>query len=39
MAVNSHSLQDEDKEYSDWIEIQNTGQTTINLKGYYLTDN
>lgn len=39
MAVNSHNLQDEDKEYSDWIEIQNTGDASVNLKGYYLTDN
>jgi hypothetical protein len=39
MAVNGHSLQDEDKEFCDWIELQNTGETSINLKGYFLTDN
>lgn len=39
MAVNSHSIQDEDKEYSDWIEIENTGTTSISLKGVFLTDN
>ena len=39
MAINSHVIQDEDKEFSDWIEIQNTDETTISLKGYYLTDN
>jgi len=39
MAVNGHSLQDEDKDFSDWIELQNTGETSINLKGYFLTDN
>lgn len=39
LAINSNNLQDEDKEFSDWIEIQNTGETTINLKGIYLTDN
>lgn len=38
MAVNGHSLQDEDKEFSDWIELLNTGETSINLKGYFLTD-
>lgn len=39
LAINSHSIQDDDKEYSDWIEIENTGTTSINLKGIYLTDN
>ncbi len=39
MAINSHGIQDEDKEYSDWIEIENTGTTSISLKGLYLTDN
>jgi hypothetical protein len=39
MAANGHGLQDEDKACSDWIEIQNTGETAISLKGVYLTDN
>jgi len=39
LAVNSTILQDEDKEFSDWIEIQNTGESAESLKGYYLTDN
>jgi hypothetical protein len=39
LAINVNSLQDDDKEFSDWIEIQNTGETTVNLKGYFLTDN
>jgi len=39
LAINSSNLQDEDKEYSDWIEIQNTGVTAVSLKGYCLTDN
>jgi hypothetical protein len=26
-------------EYSDWIEIYNAGNTTLNLDGYYVTDN
>lgn len=39
MALNSHTLQDEDSDYSDWIEIQNTGTNAVSLKGYFLTDN
>jgi len=39
LAVNTKNLQDDDKEYSDWIEIQNTGETSVSLKGIYLTDN
>lgn len=39
LAVNTKNLQDDDKEYSDWIEIQNTGETVLSLKGIYLTDN
>jgi len=39
LAVNSTILQDEDKEFSDWIELQNTGEASESLKGYYLTDN
>ncbi len=39
MAINSNNIQDEDKEFSDWIEIQNIGETTINMKGFCLTDN
>lgn len=39
LAVNAKNLQDDDKEYSDWIEIQNTGETSVSLKGIYLTDN
>jgi len=39
MAINSSNLQDDDQEFSDWIEIQNTGETTVSLKGYFLTDN
>ena len=29
---------DEDDAYSDWIEIQNDGTTTVNLAGWALTD-
>jgi len=26
-------------EYSDWIEIYNSGDSTVNIKGYFLSDN
>ena len=39
LAVNSTILKDEDKEFSDWIELQNTGESSESMKGYYLTDN
>ncbi|NLF39680.1 hypothetical protein GX586_09560 [bacterium] len=38
MAQNTLSLQDEDGEYSDWVEIYNAGTTNINLPGWRLTD-
>lgn len=39
MAVNDTGLDDEDRDESDWIEIHNAGADTINLEGWYLTDN
>ncbi|MCH6257721.1 lamin tail domain-containing protein [Puniceicoccaceae bacterium K14] len=39
MASNSTTIVDEDGEYSDWIEIHNTGSASENLEGWYLTDN
>jgi hypothetical protein len=39
LAINTSNIQDEDQEFSDWIEIQNTGETAVSLKGYFLTDN
>jgi hypothetical protein len=39
LTLNGSNIQDEDLEHSDWIEIQNTGTSAINLNGYYLTDN
>ncbi|WP_423127703.1 CotH kinase family protein [Gaoshiqia sp. Z1-71] len=39
MSSNTHTLLDEDREFSDWIELINTSSQTINLSGYYLTDN
>ena len=38
MASNKTTLQDEDGDYSDWIEIKNTGTLQISLKDWYLTD-
>ena len=40
MASNSNTIADPDyKQYSDWIEIYNAGDSSVNLIGYYLTDN
>lgn len=39
MASNGTIIQDEDGDYSDWIEIYYTGNRPINLQGYYLSDN
>ncbi len=38
MAANDGSLRDADGDASDWIEIQNTGASTVNLAGWRLTD-
>lgn len=38
MANNQNTLQDEDGEYSDWIEIFNAGSSSVNLGSWYLTD-
>ena len=38
MAINNSTLQDEDGDYSDWIELYNPGETAVNLNGWYLTD-
>jgi hypothetical protein len=38
MAVNRHTLTDEDGDYSDWIELYNTRPYDISLRGWYLTD-
>jgi len=40
MASNATVITDPDyDEYADWIEIYNAGDATVNLKGYYITDN
>ena len=38
MANNNTTLQDQDGDFPDWIEIHNSGATGINLVGFYLTD-
>ena len=38
MAVNSTSLADEDGDYSDWIELHNASQRSVDLAGFFLTD-
>ena len=39
LAVNDSGLDDEDRDEVDWIEIYNAGMNTVNLEGWYLTDN
>lgn len=39
VADNGTVLQDEDGDFSDWIELTNTSQAAVNLSGWYLTDN
>jgi hypothetical protein len=38
VASNSRSLADQDGDYSDWIELYNAGAESVNLSGWYLTD-
>lgn len=38
MAKNRATLRDEDGDFSDWIEIENTGSDAIALEGFRLTD-
>ena len=39
MAQNGNTLNDEDGDSSDWIEIYNPTPATVNLNGWFLTDN
>src|ERR1043166_4242521 len=39
LASNQGGLQDEDGASPDWIEIFNSGTNTVNMNGWYLTDN
>ncbi|CAN5490815.1 hypothetical protein BH23VER1_BH23VER1_25210 [soil metagenome] len=38
MAANGSTLADEDGDFSDWIEIENSGAGSVDLMGYRLTD-
>lgn len=38
MAKNNNTIQDEDGDFSDWIELYNTSNSTINLHNYSLSD-
>jgi hypothetical protein len=38
-AANSSTIRDADGEFSDWIELYNGGETSVNLQGWALTDN
>ncbi|MDD4992622.1 MAG: chitobiase/beta-hexosaminidase C-terminal domain-containing protein [Paludibacter sp.] len=38
MAVNSNGIIDEDLEHSDWLELYNNSAGTIDLGGWFLTD-
>ena len=39
MATNSGTVYDQNGEYDDWIELYNNSETSVDLSGYYLTDN
>ena len=39
MSANSNTIYDEFGESSDWIELYNGGNSTVNIGGYGLTDN
>ncbi len=39
MALNTHTLEDEDGETDDWIEIYNAGPVDIDVGGMHLSDN
>ena len=38
MAINNGTLADGDGDFSDWIEVQNRGDMSIDLAGAHLTD-
>ena len=38
LASNENGLSDEDSDHSDWIEITNTKNQTLNIGGWHLTD-
>lgn len=38
MASNDTAVADQDGEYDDWIELYNNGSSSIDLEGYFLSD-
>jgi len=38
LAINQSTVADEDGEFTDWIEVFNSGSEALNLNGYWLTD-
>jgi hypothetical protein len=38
LALNDSSFADEDGDFEDWIEILNTGSSSVDLANYYLSD-
>lgn len=38
LASNTDGITDQDGDRSDWIELKNTGPATVDLTGWYLTD-
>ena len=38
MPINKSTIMDSDNEYSDYVEIYNSKDTEVNLKGYFLSD-
>ncbi|MEJ2543746.1 MAG: hypothetical protein P8Y99_06730, partial [Calditrichaceae bacterium] len=39
MASNLNWIADNDEDYEDWIEIYNPNDSSLNLAGFYITDN
>jgi len=39
MALNTHTLEDEDGDHDDWIELYNAGTEDIDMSGMYFSDN
>ena len=39
MAINDSTVQDENGEYDDWIELFNSSNDAISLQGYFFSDN
>jgi hypothetical protein len=38
MSANYNRIVDQDNEYNDWLELYNTSSSSVNLSGYYLSD-